>query len=339
MAELRESDLTPAHVPERLRPLIRWMTSRWIGRATGHRNRIPTAGDLRPGHGAWCQALHLRRPDPDHDVGLDRELGESTRFAEAIDMPPAAEQSSIRRLTNPAAPRSGSAGSLFVIISATSLSRALTRAIATIWWLPRPKTRLSNVLAVGDCRHRAGPVHPCREIARSIHRRDPAAHYLDPGDRLRPRLPHHRLCAVAAPRRQVQDADWCPAESSSRWPLLVIRPAADTFLPRALAESADKYGTIGVAFTYLAWLYIVALTYLDRHRRTRPRRRRRPARPVHPPRRTNSVRTIPRVGCGGGAAWVVRAGSTGVGRTRVGGTGLAAAGTGCAGSVPGPAIL
>jgi hypothetical protein len=41
-----------------------------------------------------------------------------------------------------------------------------------------------------------------------------------------------------------------------------MRPAADTFMPRALAESAARYGTIGVAFTYLAWLYVASLLLL-----------------------------------------------------------------------------
>ena len=41
-----------------------------------------------------------------------------------------------------------------------------------------------------------------------------------------------------------------------------MRLAGATFMPRALEESADRYGTIGVAFTYLAWLYVVSLLYL-----------------------------------------------------------------------------
>jgi hypothetical protein len=33
--------------------------------------------------------------------------------------------------------------------------------------------------------------------------------------------------------------------------MLVVRPAGEAYLPRALEESADQYGSIGVAFTYL----------------------------------------------------------------------------------------
>jgi membrane protein len=34
------------------------------------------------------------------------------------------------------------------------------------------------------------------------------------------------------------------------------------YLPRALRSSADRYGTIGVAFTYIGWLYVVAFCLL-----------------------------------------------------------------------------
>jgi membrane protein len=44
--------------------------------------------------------------------------------------------------------------------------------------------------------------------------------------------------------------------------MLVARPAYEAYLPRALEESADQYGSIGVAFTYLAALYVVSLIFL-----------------------------------------------------------------------------
>jgi membrane protein len=40
--------------------------------------------------------------------------------------------------------------------------------------------------------------------------------------------------------------------------MLVVRPASARWLPQALQASADRYGTFGVAFTYLAWLYVVS---------------------------------------------------------------------------------
>jgi membrane protein len=40
------------------------------------------------------------------------------------------------------------------------------------------------------------------------------------------------------------------------------RPIAHDLLTNSLASSADKYGTIGVAFTYIAYLYALSLWFL-----------------------------------------------------------------------------
>jgi membrane protein len=44
--------------------------------------------------------------------------------------------------------------------------------------------------------------------------------------------------------------------------MLFVRPASRTWLPKALDVSAERYGSIGVAFTYLAWLYVVSFCLL-----------------------------------------------------------------------------
>ena len=44
--------------------------------------------------------------------------------------------------------------------------------------------------------------------------------------------------------------------------MLIVRPASAVWLPRALEVGAERYGSIGVAFTYLAWLYVVAFCFL-----------------------------------------------------------------------------
>jgi membrane protein len=41
-----------------------------------------------------------------------------------------------------------------------------------------------------------------------------------------------------------------------------VRPAARAYLPRVLDSSAERYGSIGVAFTYLTFLYVVAFCFL-----------------------------------------------------------------------------
>ena len=44
--------------------------------------------------------------------------------------------------------------------------------------------------------------------------------------------------------------------------MMTVRPATQAWLPRALETSADRYGSIGVAFTYLTWLYIASWVLL-----------------------------------------------------------------------------
>ena len=44
--------------------------------------------------------------------------------------------------------------------------------------------------------------------------------------------------------------------------MAIIRPAAEVWLPWALDVSSERYGPIGMAFTYLAWLYVVAFVFI-----------------------------------------------------------------------------
>lgn len=44
--------------------------------------------------------------------------------------------------------------------------------------------------------------------------------------------------------------------------MLAVRPAGSVYLPYALQVSANRYGTIGLAFTYIGWLYILSFCYL-----------------------------------------------------------------------------
>jgi membrane protein len=44
--------------------------------------------------------------------------------------------------------------------------------------------------------------------------------------------------------------------------MLVVRPVGAVYLPRALQASDDRYGTIGLAFTYISWLYVLSFCLL-----------------------------------------------------------------------------
>jgi membrane protein len=156
----------------------------------------------------------------------------------------------------------GVAGSLIVLASATSLSRALTRAYAAIWGLPRPKTSLGSawrwlaaVLAL------ALSLVVARQLVR-------AAGHLPPREiwellagvgwdvLLGLFLPWVLLAGRIRPRALV------PGALVFGLVMVAVRPVSAIWLPHALDASAARYGTIGVAFSYLAWLYVVALCFL-----------------------------------------------------------------------------
>lgn len=156
----------------------------------------------------------------------------------------------------------GIVGTLMVLVSATSLSRALTRGFAAIWRVPRPKTGLRSawrwlavvmVLAfavvLSNTLSQRAHLLPPREVwplALSF-TTDLAVAVFVPWVLLSGRLAARLLLPGAAIFGLL---------------MLVVRPASDAWLPRALEASAERYGPIGLAFTYLAWLYVVAFVFI-----------------------------------------------------------------------------
>jgi membrane protein len=156
----------------------------------------------------------------------------------------------------------GVAGVLVVLVSATSLSRALTRAFAAVWMLPRPAVSLRS-----SWRWFAALVALALAVAvtvtfiRWVGEQPPRGFWamvlsfavsfavgvfvpwilLSGTIGIRMLLPGATLVAVV---------------------MAVARPVAAASLPRALDASAARYGSIGVAFTYLACLYAVAFCWL-----------------------------------------------------------------------------
>jgi membrane protein len=153
----------------------------------------------------------------------------------------------------------GILGILLVLASATSLSRALTRCYAAIWQVDRPKTNLGSawrwlsvvvVLTLSLVLARAvSEPFPPRDMLPLVESfaLDTAVAFFVPwvllAGALKPRLlaPGALLFALL---------------------MLTVRPASAAWLPHALEVSAERYGSIGVAFTYLACLYVAALSFL-----------------------------------------------------------------------------
>jgi len=156
----------------------------------------------------------------------------------------------------------GIVGTLMVLGSATSLSRALTRAFSAVWKLPRPKSRLTAawrwlavvlglslaVVAASALSGYAARVPPENvwQLAVSLTCDLAIAVF----------VPWLLLAGVVRARHLI------PGALLFGLVMLAVRPATGVWLPRALEASAERYGPIGVAFTYLAWLYVVSFCFL-----------------------------------------------------------------------------
>jgi membrane protein len=156
----------------------------------------------------------------------------------------------------------GLAGTVIVLASATSLSRALTRAFAAIWGVARPRSNLGSawrwVAVVVVLTLSVVVVHSASEPLDAVPPRGllpPVASFaLDVAVALF--VPWVLLAGAVHPRLLAAGA------LVFALLMLVVRPATAAWLPHALEVSADRYGSIGVAFTYLACLYTASLCLL-----------------------------------------------------------------------------
>lgn len=189
--------------------------------------------------------------------------GDGTQIADAFSVPEETQEVLDEALgSGPDSTTFGIVGVIIVLASATSLSRALTRAFAAIWGLPRPHARLTSawrwvavVLALAMAlvmtralgRYLDDVPPPTLWEALATVSFDVIIGVFIPWILLNGRIPLRQLLAGAV---------------LFGLTMLLVRPASGAWLPRALEVSADRYGAIGVAFTYLAWLYVVSFCFL-----------------------------------------------------------------------------
>ena len=157
----------------------------------------------------------------------------------------------------------GLLGALMLLASATSLSRALTRAFAAVWSASRPKSTLlrsaSRWLAVVLVLSLAVIVV---DVARG-----PLESLPPPGA-----WPHLLTLATDATlglllpwlllEGSVAHRRLAPGALTFAALMLAVRPATHAWFPPALDVSSDRYGTIGVSFTYIALLYTLSFCFL-----------------------------------------------------------------------------
>jgi membrane protein len=249
-------------VPARLQPVVEWMMANWPGRILLRSAATVVRIELFDRSMTIAAQLFTSIFPVLIMLAVLVGRGGAENLADAVNMPDASRTVLEQALAESSASAFGFVGGLVVLISATSLSRALTRAFASIWDLPRPKSRLSSLWRwIAVVLTLALFLLTVRSLGRLVDEIPPRAFWgvllsfaLDVG------------LAVFVPwlllSRQVPARRLVPGAVVFGLVMLVVRPATTLYLPHALQGSSDRYGTIGVAFTYLAWLYVVAFIVL-----------------------------------------------------------------------------
>ena len=254
-----------ASVVDRLRPgvrrVVQWLMSRWLGRFA---MRTATA----------CVRIELF----DRSMAIAAQvftsvfpilivLGswlhpEADTVADNLGVPDDTKAVIDQAVGGASTATVGIVGAAILLISATSLARALTRAYAAIWSLPRPKARLSMAW-----RWLAAVLALAISLI-VVRRLIEAANRLPPPDAWGIAIAFATDVAVGLLlpwlllARLVRIRMLVPGALLYATAMVPVRLASHLWFPERLESSATRYGTIGVAFTYIAWLYVAAFCFL-----------------------------------------------------------------------------
>jgi membrane protein len=177
-------------------------------------------------------------------------------------LPPDAEQVLNDTMSGGGSSAFGIVGVLVVLVSATSLSRAMTRAYDTVWRHGRTKLPpkgawrwLAAVMVL------ALSVVVAKQLGKVL-------------DKVPPPDAWRLLLVFAVPAFVACYIPWMlmagrepvrllvPGAVMFGGLMLLAHPFADHYLSTSIAVSAARFGPIGVAFTYLTYLYCVAWALL-----------------------------------------------------------------------------
>jgi membrane protein len=186
----------------------------------------------------------------------------SSDIAGVLVVPPEARTVVEETLSSTSSTTFGALGVLIVIVSATSLSRALTRACAAQWDLERPSSKLAaawrwvaavmallvTLIAAKQVYRLSIPLPP-RNLWESVIG-------LLPDVAIALFIPWLLLAGAVSVRMLM------PGALIFGVVMMLVRPVSSSYMPEALQASAARYGSLGVAFTYIAWLYAVAFIFL-----------------------------------------------------------------------------
>jgi membrane protein len=250
-------------LPAWLQRVLAWVLSRWLGRIVIHGVKRFLCLDMFD-RSMTIAAQFFTSVFPILILFITWATSrDSDRLADALNLP-----EETRSVLEDAMQGAGSAsfgiiGTLIVLAAATSLSRALTRCFTAIWSIQVPKGGLGTLwrwlavvlvltlsLVVVSAATEPVDVSPLRDLLPFL-----ASFGVEAAVALF--VPWVLLAGVVPWRRLA------PGALLFALLMLSVRPASAAWLPHALEVSADRYGPIGVAFTYLACLYTAAFCFLS----------------------------------------------------------------------------
>ncbi len=258
----RMIDAASAHLPPRLAGWVTWAFSRWPGRVlTASASAFARVQVFDRSMTIAAQFFTSVFPillmgatwlGADDGKAMGKVMGLPAQTQTVLD----------QVVEGPTDATYGLLGVLIVLASATSLSRALTRAYAAIWMVPGPPLRLASAWRwVAVLLTLALSLVVTFALTRRLDEQPPRglwglllAAAVDLGVAVF--VPWVLLARRIAPRHLLPGAVILAAV------MVPTRPAVAAWMPRALEVSASRYGSIGVAFTYLACLYAISFCWV-----------------------------------------------------------------------------
>ncbi|MCW2141250.1 YhjD/YihY/BrkB family envelope integrity protein [Actinoplanes cyaneus] len=188
--------------------------------------------------------------------------GYRARFSDLMRLPEASQRLLQEALGGSRNNAFGVVGCLIVILSATGLSRALVRSYLVVWTIAQ---KPAGAAATG---RQVGTVVVlvlfllCARTLSWLASLLPAPHVTGVlvalvADTVLAVLLPWLLLGSRAPRRPL-----IAGAAAFGLMMMAVRAGGAVYLPRALQSSTDRYGTIGLAFTYIGWLYVLSFCLL-----------------------------------------------------------------------------
>ena len=195
-------------------------------------------------------------------VGVVFGRDQSGRLSDFAHLPEASRQVIDDALSHRGFSSFGVVGCLVVLLSSTGLARALARAYALVWSVRRtpagPGAAWRWLVVVLTLAAFAVGTRLLGWLTAKLPLSDvSSAVLLLLADCAVAVLVPWLLLGHTVPARML-----IPGAAAFAAVMLAVRPVGSIYLPRALQTSADRYGTIGVAFTYIGWLYVLAFCLL-----------------------------------------------------------------------------